>query len=119
MSIKIWYECFMWLGISIAQLPSPREHLLQFASSGLSKTQKSGEIAIWMATIWVIWTLRNRTVFNNINIADLDMAHIIELIQVKSWQWIPAQIWSRLVLTYWDMFGNYLGRFIKYGYIPA
>ncbi|XP_057422226.1 uncharacterized protein LOC130716056 [Lotus japonicus] len=63
-SMAIWYECFAWLGVSIAQVADPRIHLLQFPVIGISKSQKLAETAIWMATVWSIWCVRNRVIFS-------------------------------------------------------
>ncbi|XP_057421134.1 uncharacterized protein LOC130715085 [Lotus japonicus] len=79
-------------GISTAQVPTARDHLMQFPKLGLTKSQRLGEVAIWMAVLWRIWKVRNMSVFENANVADMDMAHSVELFQVKVWQWLRAKI---------------------------
>ncbi|XP_057432167.1 uncharacterized protein LOC130724918 [Lotus japonicus] len=88
-SLQIWYDCYAWLGISTSQIPTPRDHLLQFSSIGLSRDKKLGEIVIWMATTWLIWLLRNRVIFQA---GEIDVTNILELIQVKVWQWLRAKV---------------------------
>ncbi|XP_057418710.1 uncharacterized protein LOC130712911 [Lotus japonicus] len=88
-ALQVWYECYAWLGISTAQIPLLEVHILQFASTGGSKGQKLGEIAIWLAIIWSMWGLRNRVIFKG---GEVDTAQMLEQIQLKSWQWLTARL---------------------------
>lgn len=88
-SSQVWYGVFAWRGIYIVPPASPRDHLLQFPLFSRNKEQRVGELAIWMATAWSIWLMRNRVVFNG---AALDVEQVVESSQVKAWQWMRAKV---------------------------
>ncbi|XP_057458163.1 uncharacterized protein LOC130748928 [Lotus japonicus] len=80
-SLSIWYFCYAWRGLDAVLPSTPSEHFLQFPMSGRPKSQQVGELAIWLAATWTIWTMRNRIIFQG---ATLELGNILELVQVKS-----------------------------------
>ncbi|XP_057453126.1 uncharacterized protein LOC130744988 [Lotus japonicus] len=66
-ALLIWYDVYAWLGVSTAQIPVGEVHLLQFASIGSNKSQKLGEVAIWLTVVWSLWCVRNRIVFSGVS----------------------------------------------------
>ncbi|XP_057419967.1 uncharacterized protein LOC130714100 [Lotus japonicus] len=87
-ALLIWYDVYAWLGVSTAQIPVGEVHLLQFASIGSNKSQKLGEVAIWLTVVWSLWCVRNRIVFSG---GELLKDQILEQVQLKSWQWLTAR----------------------------
>jgi len=67
-----------------------------------NKKIKKGRWLVWLATLWVLWKVRNDNIFNR-RIYEADEA--VEKIKVLSWRWILSQTKLPVCLFYewsWD-----------------
>ncbi|CAJ2637040.1 unnamed protein product [Trifolium pratense] len=57
---SLWDLVRAWIGISLVDSTSLRDHFVQFtASSGGSRARRSFLQLVWLACVWVLWTERN------------------------------------------------------------
>lgn len=64
-SWKIWPEVYAWLGYLMALPSKCRSHLQQHMMLRCSKKGRDSCWFIWIATVWIIWHLRNDKVFKD------------------------------------------------------
>jgi hypothetical protein len=55
----------------------------------VNKTVIKGLGLIWLATIWVLWKVRNDKIFKGANFA---VGDIVEEVKVISWRWTLSRI---------------------------
>lgn len=83
-AMDIWKEIYKWLGISTALPQTARSHLLQFQFGG---SKNKGVSAIWLATTWTIWLIRNDVVFRDVVPC---LTNALDLIKWRAWHWVRA-----------------------------
>ncbi|XP_057443205.1 uncharacterized protein LOC130735120 [Lotus japonicus] len=87
-SMQIWQGCFQWLGCSLFQSNTIREHFFQFRF-GTNKLQQRLSHSIWLAAIWSLWLVRNDIFFRG-GTAAIEV--VLESIKRRSWQWNKANM---------------------------
>jgi hypothetical protein len=81
---QVWNRIFEWLGIHFT-LPHSLSSLLNSvaANSGIKKVRLGLEM-IWCAIIWMVWSHRNRRIFEN---GVVDGVALVYDVKVASWKW--------------------------------
>lgn len=85
----VWGFVLKWLRVFSVLPIDLMEHFTQF--SGLCHTNsktKSGLLAIWLATVWCLWTGRNKVIFKEEVCID---SEVFELVRIKVWSWLKAR----------------------------
>lgn len=80
---------YNWLRISVALPEDAKVHFLQFSAECRGRDRKGGSWFIWLATLWLIWNIRNSVVFRE---GEPELSKIVDLIQFKSWLWLKAKV---------------------------
>jgi hypothetical protein len=94
--LQIWERVFAWLGLIFSLPHSSKSLLTFFAATPGSKLKRKGLVMIWNASIWAIWRLRNKVIFEN---GVADSAKLLEDIQT-SWKWWLGRTKSSPCLLY-------------------
>jgi len=89
---KVWDNCDRWIGISFARHHTIVNHFQQFYLSDFNR--KINEIwkGVCVAILWEIWKHRNKVVFNNGVVDDIE---IFTLAHVKAWSWVKFK-WHKV-----------------------
>ncbi|CAJ2662943.1 unnamed protein product [Trifolium pratense] len=84
----LWDLVRDWIGISLVDSTSLRDHFVQFtASSGGSRARRSFLQLVWLACVWVIWTERNHRLFKG----SMGTPHILlDKIKLFSFRWLKT-----------------------------
>ncbi|PNX58114.1 heat shock protein [Trifolium pratense] len=85
---SLWDLVRSWIGISLVEFTTPRDHFVQFAfSAGGSRARRSFLQLIWLACIWVVWTERNHRLFTGSE----DTPYILlDKIKIFSFRWLKS-----------------------------
>jgi hypothetical protein len=85
---SLWALVCSWIGISVVQYTSLRDHFVQFTSSaGGSRARRSFLQLIWLACVWVVWTERNHRLFRGTSCTPIQM---LDKIKLYSFRWLKA-----------------------------
>lgn len=87
--LKVWYNCYNWLGVSSVLPRDCWSHFLQHAHGCWNPNQQRVWWSIWCAMVWTIWVLRNNLVFRNL---EPDWSNVLDLVKWKAWVWISAKV---------------------------
>lgn len=88
-SWKVWMRICKWLGVTVVLHKDPKEHFLQFCViSGVGSRSSKTMILVWIATVYVLWSCRNNSVFRG---EAVDVERIVDLVQFRSWLWLKAK----------------------------
>jgi hypothetical protein len=94
---KIWYALMKWLGLIIIIPPSLLISFAMFVEVVADKRAKKVLIAIWNATVWVLWINRNDCVFNN-KVPNVE--EMVDCIKLLSWKWFLSRLAKGSCLLY-------------------
>ncbi|CAJ2627924.1 unnamed protein product [Trifolium pratense] len=85
---SLWDLVRAWIGISLVDSTSLRDHFVQFtASLGGSRARRSFLQLVWLACAWVIWTERNHRLFKGSS----DTPHtLLDKIKLFSFRWLKT-----------------------------
>lgn len=86
-SWRIWMQVYKWLGMSMVLTNSVSQHFLHHVIPGINGRGSKAASLIWVATVGVIWNLRNGVVFRGVSV---DTARILDSIQFRTWLWLKA-----------------------------
>ena len=64
------------------------EHLQQHLGWIKGKRKEKAWLVIWFATVWNIWTARNRKVFQD---EVINVEKILDNIKFSSWKWLKGR----------------------------
>jgi hypothetical protein len=68
-----------------------------FGGGERNKKIKKGRLMVWLATVWVLWKVRNDNIFNRkIHVVE----EIVEEIKVLSWRWLLSRTQFPVCLFY-------------------
>jgi hypothetical protein len=81
---SIWYGLNRWLGVVSVLPPNVAQSYAIFVGSGLDKKRKKGRSIIWLAFIWAVLQVRNNLIFNNVEVA---VVEVVDYIQRLSCHW--------------------------------
>lgn len=85
---KVWVRICKWLGVCSVLQQDTKAWFLQFSYIiGAGKLENYAASLIWIATIGVLWSFRNKAIFKG---EVVDIESIIELIQFKAWLWLKV-----------------------------
>lgn len=88
-SYDVWCSYAGWLGLPTTFPEEPSAHLLHFIWPGYNNSLRGGLLVIWLLVVWSLWLMRNKVIFNN---GELAKEHVLDLVQVRSWQWLKSKI---------------------------
>lgn len=74
-------------------------HLQMFIGSCIGRDRKNGLSFVWVSTIRYIWHIRNKVIFNGM---DLELPLALDTIQYKSWIWLKGRIKNFCFTLYED-----------------
>ncbi|KAK2354046.1 hypothetical protein QL285_091613 [Trifolium repens] len=94
---KIWYALMKWLGLIIIIPPSLLISFAMFVEVVADKRAKKVLIAIWNATVWVLWISHNDCVFNN-KVPNVE--EMVDRIKLLSWKWFLSRLAKGPCLLY-------------------
>lgn len=84
-SHKLWLAGLGWMGLSFAIPCTIHDLYVQLGDCIRIKKSKAVKHIFWYATVWCIWLLRNRIIFNE---GRAKFMGILTHIKALSWQWI-------------------------------
>ncbi|GKV09906.1 hypothetical protein SLEP1_g21339 [Rubroshorea leprosula] len=85
-SRKIWNKNLAWWEIKYVMARSCKDAFLQHSWAG--RNQKGWQV-IWYATIWALWSTRNRRIFEAKQVSTDEVFHMV---QYNSYCWIKSKI---------------------------
>ncbi|GKV48045.1 hypothetical protein SLEP1_g54880 [Rubroshorea leprosula] len=83
---KIWNKNLAWWEITYVMARSCKDAFLQHSWAG--RNQKGWQV-IWYATIWALWSTRNRRIFEAKQVSTEEVFHMV---QYNSYCWIKSKI---------------------------
>jgi len=89
---KVWDNCDRWIGISSVRQHTIVNHYQNFYLLCCNKKANVVWKGVWVAVVWEIWYHRNRIVFKNGVVDDVE---IFTLAQLKAWSWAKFR-WLRV-----------------------
>jgi len=98
----VWLRLMWWVDGGFITPPNLFIHWACWGNFVGSKTIKKGRGLIWLATLWVLWKVRNDKIFNGV-IFEVD--DIVEEVKVLSWRWLLSRTNTPVCLFYewcWD-----------------
>ena len=86
---SLWYQVWLWLGISSVNPGDIRHHFQQFTNmAGLPPDTHLFLRIILFATVWVLWKEKNNHIFQNTVCSSYDL---IEKVKLNSFLWLKAK----------------------------
>ena len=76
MTIKVWDNCNKWIGITVRHKVRHKAIDIHFQNFYLlCYNEKVNDVwkGMWITVVWKIWKLRNKVVFNNDVVDDLEI----------------------------------------------
>ncbi|GAU27449.1 hypothetical protein TSUD_161350 [Trifolium subterraneum] len=85
---SLWALVCSWIGISLVDSTSLREHFVQFIHlAGGSRARRSFLQLIWLACVWVVWTERNHRLFRG---SVCSSHQLLDKIKLSSFRWLKT-----------------------------
>jgi len=94
-SQRIWIGIFNWCGVQGPVQQSIIMYFLQFGALLRKNKSKKKCFIVWMATVWCMWTSRNKIIFDG-NVADY----------LGSWSWFAGHNAGKLSYSFADWCNN-------------
>ncbi|XP_058742316.1 uncharacterized protein LOC131614778 [Vicia villosa] len=83
-SQKVWGNIYVWLDIKDMKDFVGVHHLRNFTQALQGKIKKKKLCLVWLATVWTIWTWRNKIIFKGDRLV---LDDLIMNITVMAWSW--------------------------------
>jgi len=96
LQIMVWFECFFHIP------PNLFVHWECWGGLERNSKIKKGRWLVWLATLWLLWKVRNDSIFNQ---KIYKVEEVVEEIKVLSWRWILSRTKFPVCLFYewcWD-----------------
>lgn len=87
-SWAVWCCIMRWLGFIMITPKDASTHFMMFQDFCIGRDKKNGFGCIWLSTVWFIWHLRSRVLFNG---EVLNWSRAIDSIQFRSWLWLKGK----------------------------
>lgn len=102
LAAAVWFNLMKWVDGFFLIPPNLFIHWECWGDFERNKNIKMGRRLIWLATVWVLWKIRNDKIFNGVT---YDVHDIVEEIKVLSWKWLLSRTKTTFCLFYewcWD-----------------
>jgi hypothetical protein len=97
---KVWYDIICWLGFTILLPHSIESSLAVLIGYAKSKKERVGLCLIWNVFMWVIWSVRDCVIFNNVTVT---VAEAVDKIKMLSRKWYIGRVAKGPFLLYeWE-----------------
>ncbi|XP_024628617.1 uncharacterized protein [Medicago truncatula] len=85
---ELWSHVRAWVGICGADPLYVSDHFLQFTYlAGGAKSRHSFMQLLWLLYVWVLWTVRNNSQFNN---TEISINQMVDKVKMHSYWWMKA-----------------------------
>ncbi|CAI8608686.1 unnamed protein product [Vicia faba] len=106
----VWNDIETWLGVALVDSTWVVEHMFSFHRVLGGAVKENKKLLVWLATGWVLWSMRNDIQFNSVVFHVGEVVHRAKLL---SWLWnmlgIPIKVTCNFMLwSHWPIdFLNY------------
>jgi hypothetical protein len=99
---SVWLKLMKWMEVCFLIPPNLFVHWKCWGDFERNKNIKIGRRMIWLATLWVLWKVRNDKIFNGVH---FEVDDVVEEVKVLSWRWLLSRTKTKTCLYYewcWD-----------------